>query len=167
MTWNRKGRNRISLGIARGNRSKTPIVVTSAAVLSAALGLLAGTAGQALAAPAAALPTTVRHQAAKAEQCQIWRRNYESSNNANQWLKDNVCWNDDSQTVRITSTAGGDNQSEPNSTCTLSTSQTSCTTSTWVNSSFVADFSSKQVTETSRACNHGDCVPEQHIYNFQ
>ncbi|MFQ6331480.1 hypothetical protein ACLMAL_35885 [Nocardia sp. CWNU-33] len=167
MTWNRKGRNRRSLDVAGSNSSKTPIVVTFAAVLSAALGLLAGPAGQALAAPAVALPTIVRHQAANAEQCQIWLRNYESSNNANQWLKDNVCWNDDSQTVHITSTAGGDNQSEPNSTCTLSTSQTSCITSTWINSRFVADFSSKRVTETSRACNHGDCVPDQYVYNFQ
>lgn len=157
----------MSLDFAGGNRSKTPIVVTSAAVLSAALGLLAGTAGQALAAPAAALSTIVRHQAAKAEQCQTWWRNYESSNNANQWLQDEVCWNDDSQTVRITSTAGGDNHPEPNSTCTLSTSQTSCTTSTWVNSRFVADFSSKQLTETSRKCDYGDCVRDQYIYNFQ
>jgi hypothetical protein len=145
----------------------TPTVVASVAVLSAAVGLLGGPAAQALAAPTAALPATVRPQTANAEQCQRWDRSYEPSNNANEGVRDDVCWTTDPPTVRITSSVLRAPTKQPDSTCTLSPTQTSCVTNTWVRSRFSADFSSKQVTETSQACDHNQCVPSQHVFSFQ
>lgn len=153
---------------------KISTVGASAAALSAAIGLLAVPAAQMRAAsltPAArttALSTAARTRAGDAEQCRLWTRPYASWNNADQQLRDYVCWTNDPPAVHTTTMLLGTSDDPPPGSCTLTPAHADCTPGvTFVKARFHADFTAKQVTETTRACPDNRCSTDQHVYSFQ
>ncbi|MCO5999372.1 hypothetical protein [Actinoallomurus rhizosphaericola] len=146
----------------------------SAAALSAAIGLLAIPATQTRAVPltptaqTAALPAAARHLTGDAEQCQVWIRSYASWNNANQQLRDYVCWTNDPPVVHTTTMLRGTSDDPPPGPCTLTPAHPDCSPDvTFVKARFHADFTTKQVTENTRACPDNRCSTDQHVYSFQ
>ncbi|WP_066937218.1 hypothetical protein [Microtetraspora fusca] len=153
---------------------KIRTAASATAALCVTVGLFASPASYARTAAlipevGAAVPEAIQPRTATAEQCQIWAYNYESDNNANQRIVDEVCWTADPPGVRVMNKLVGWNDLDPYSYCTLTPEQPACAIDTKVHdASFRADFANKQVIEISKyAPLTGRWVREQHIYSFQ
>jgi hypothetical protein len=95
-------------------------------------------------------------------------RPYASWNNANEQLRDYVCWTNDPPAIHTTTMLLNGGHDPTPGQCTLTPAQPNCTPDvTFVKARFHADFTTKQVTETTKACPDNRCSTDQHVYSFQ